>query len=189
MKPEANSKQQNQGELFRNRLDQILDPRHPLYQIAKKIDWEKFEKEFGKYYTEKTGRPGLRIRLLVGLHYLKHAYNVSDEKVVEGYLENPYWQYVCGNEYFEHDFPCDPTSLVKWRKRIGSDGVEKFLEETILLGQREGQIKDPEFRRVNVDTTVQEKAITFPTDAKLYHKNLPSPVSSVRKPVGQNLAA
>ncbi|EMO62388.1 transposase PF05598 domain protein [Leptospira borgpetersenii serovar Pomona str. 200901868] len=65
-----------------------------MYQISKKIDWEKFEKEFGKYYTEKTGRPGLRIRLLVGLHYLKHAYNVSDEKVVEGYLENPYWQYI-----------------------------------------------------------------------------------------------
>ncbi|EKP12135.1 transposase PF05598 domain protein [Leptospira borgpetersenii str. Noumea 25] len=121
-------------------------------------------------------RPGLRIRLLVGLHYLKHAYNVSDEKVVECYLENPYWQYICGNEYFEHNFPCDPTSLVKWRKRIGSDGVEKFLEETIFLGQRKGQIKDSEFRRVNVDTTVQEKAITFPTDAKLYHKNLPSPV-------------
>ncbi|EMO89712.1 hypothetical protein LEP1GSC024_0023 [Leptospira noguchii str. 2001034031] len=70
----------------------------------------------------------------------------------------------------KHDFPCDPTSLVKRRKRIGSEGVEKFLEETILLGQREGQIKEPEFRRVNVDTTVQEKAITFPTDAKLYHK-------------------
>ncbi|EMM98514.1 IS5 family transposase [Leptospira noguchii] len=170
MKPEGNSKQKNQGELFRNRLDQILDHRHPLYQIAKKIDWEKFEKEFGKYYTEKTGRPGLRIRLLVGLHYLKHAYNVSDEKVVEGYLENPYWQHYSENEHFEHDFPCDPTSLVKWRKRIGSEGVEKFLEETILLGQREGQIKEPEFRRVNVDTTVQEKAITFPTDAKLYHK-------------------
>lgn len=165
MKPEENSKHKNQGELFRNRLDQILDPRRPLYQISKKIDWEKFEKEFGKYYTEKTGRPGLRIRL-----------NVSDEKVVEGYLENPYWQYICGNEYFEHDFPCDPTSLVKWRKRIGSNGVEKFLEETIFLGQREGQIKDPELRRVNVDTTVQEKAITFPTDAKLYHNNLPSPV-------------
>ncbi|WP_061217577.1 hypothetical protein [Leptospira interrogans] len=89
----------------------------------------------------------------------------------------------------KHDFPCDPTSLVKWRKRIGSEGVEKFLEETILLGQREGQIKDPEFRRVNVDTTVQEKTITFPTDAKLYHKNLSSPVSSVRKLGGQNLAA
>ncbi|AVV49220.1 transposase PF05598 domain protein [Leptospira santarosai str. HAI1380] len=93
MKPEESTKHENQGELFRNRLDQILDHRHPLYQIANKIDWEKFEKEFGKNYTEKTGRPGLRIRLLVGLHYLKHAYNVSDERVVEGYLENPYWQY------------------------------------------------------------------------------------------------
>ncbi|EQA61035.1 transposase PF05598 domain protein [Leptospira alexanderi serovar Manhao 3 str. L 60] len=170
MKPETTSQRQNQSELFRNRLDQILDHKHPLYQLAKKIDWGKFEKEFGKHYTEKTGRPGLPIRLLVGLHYLKYAYNVSDEGVVEKYLENPYWQYFCGNEYFEHDFPCDPTSLVKWRKRIGSEGVEKFLEETILLGQREGQITHQEFTRVNVDTTVQEKAITFPTDAKLYHK-------------------
>ncbi|WP_162265921.1 transposase, partial [Leptospira weilii] len=147
MQPEASSKYQKQSELFRNRLDQILDHKHPLYQISNKIDWEKFEKDFGKNYTEKTGRPGLRIRLLVGLHYLKHSYNVSDERVVEGYLENPYWQYLCGNEYFAHDLPCDPTSLVKWRKRIGSDGLGKLLEETILLGQREGQIKDQEFTR------------------------------------------
>ncbi len=90
MKPEESSKHKNQNELFSNRLDQILDHRHPLYQLSNKIDWEKFEKEFGKYYIEKTGRPGLRIRLLVGLHYLKHMYNVSDEGMVEGYLENPF---------------------------------------------------------------------------------------------------
>lgn len=79
MKPEESSKQKDQGELFRNRLDQILDPRHPLYQISNKIDWKKFEKESGKYYTKKIGSPGLRIRLLIGLHYLKNA---SDEKVI-----------------------------------------------------------------------------------------------------------
>ncbi|OOV44709.1 hypothetical protein B1H38_08515 [Leptospira borgpetersenii serovar Ballum] len=71
MKPEENSKHKNQGELFRNRLDQILDPRHPLYQISKKIDWEKFEKEFGKYYTEKPGPPRIANSFVSGTSLLE----------------------------------------------------------------------------------------------------------------------
>jgi len=156
-------------DLFQSRLDQILNTKHPLYRLSGEINWSYFEKSFGALYVPGKGRPGLPTRLLVGLHYLKHTYNVSDENVVEGFLENPYWQYFCGYEFFQHTLPLDPTSLVKWRKRIGKDGIEKLLKETIELGKRSKQIKANHGKRVNVDTTVQEKAISYPTDAKLYH--------------------
>jgi IS5 family transposase len=129
-----------------------------------------FEREFGALYVEQRGRPGLPMRLLVGLHYLKHLYDVSDERVVAGFVENPYWQYFCGEEFFVHELPCNPTSLVKWRQRIGPGGMEKLLQETIAAAQRQQALKPAELRRVNVDTTVQEKAIAFSTDARLYHK-------------------
>ena len=160
----------DQGDLFRSRLDQILNRRHPLFQLADTIDWSFFEREFGSLYTENFGRPGLPIRLLVGLHYLKHANNVSDETVVAQFIENGYWQYFCGFEYFQHEFPLDPTTLVKWRKRIGPKGMEKLLQGTVETATAEGHITEKHLERVNVDTTVQEKAIAFPTDARLYHK-------------------
>ena len=168
MKPKSGAS--NQGDLFRSRLDQILNRQHPLYRLADSIDWSFFEKEFGSLYVENVGRPGLPIRLLVGLHYLKHAFNVSDEGVVERFLENPYWQYFCGFEYFQHHFPLDPTSLIKWRKRIGPKGMEKLLQGTIETAKKKELVTEEHLERVNVDTTVQEKAIAFPTDARLYHK-------------------
>ena len=159
-----------QGDLFRSRLDQILNHRHSLYRLADSIDWSFFDREFGSLYTENFGRPGLPIRLLVGLHYLKHAFNVSDESVVDQFLENPYWQYFCGFEYFQHEFPLDPTTLVKWRKRIGPKGMEKLLQATIETAKNKEYLTEKHLERVNVDTTVQEKAIAFPTDSRLYHK-------------------
>src|SRR6266851_2097701 len=170
MKPAESSQGQEQGDLYRSRLSWLLDQSHPLYVLAEAIDWEFFEREFGSLYVERKGRPGLPMRLLVGLHYLKHLYDVSDERVVAGFVENPYWQYFCGEEFFVHELPCDPTSLVKWRQRIGPDGMERLLQETIAAAQRQQALKPSEIRRVNVDTTVQEKAIAFPTDARLYHK-------------------
>lgn len=160
----------DQGDLFRARLDQILNRQHSLYRLANAIDWSVFDREFGPLYTENFGRPGLPIRLLVGLHYLKHAYNVSDEAVVDQFVENGYWQYFCGFEFFQHDFPLDPTTLVKWRKRIGPKGMEKLLQVTIETAKSKEYLTERHLERVNVDTTVQEKAIAFPTDARLYHK-------------------
>ena len=160
----------DQGELFRSRLDQMLDRQHPLYRLADSIDWSFFDKEFGSLYVANFGRPGLPIRLLVGLHYLKHAFNVSDESVVAQFVENPYWQYFCGFEYFQHRFPLDPTCLVKWRQRIGSAGMEKLLKGTIETAKSKEYVTEKHLERVNVDTTVQEKAIAFPTDSRLYHK-------------------
>jgi IS5 family transposase len=170
MKPAESSQGQEQGDLYRSRLSWLLDHSHPLYVLAEAIDWEIFEGEFGALYVERKGRPGLPMRLLVGLHYLKHLYDVSDERVVAGFVENPYWQYFCGEEFFAHELPCNPTSLVKWRQRIGPGGMEQLLQETIAAAQRQQALKPNEIRRVNVDTTVQEKAIAFPTDARLYHK-------------------
>src|SRR4030042_5965344 len=160
----------DQGDLFRAHISQILNRNHPLYVLGSQIDWSIFEREFGPLYVENFGRPGLPIRLVVGLHYLKYAYNESDEPVVERFLENPYWQYFCGFEYFQHEVPLDPSSLVRWRRRVGSGGMGKLLKETGETAKRKRLLKASHLGRVNVDTTVQEKAVAFPTDARLYHK-------------------
>lgn len=151
-------------------MKDFLNAVHPLYRLAGAVNWAQFERQFGKFYAEEMGRPALAARLVVGLHYLKYLYNVSDEGVVASWVENPYWQYVCGAEYIEHEFPCDPTSLVKWRQRVGVEGSEKVLKESLAVAQREAVLTPTEIKRVKVDTTVQEKAIAFPTDARLYHK-------------------
>ena len=152
------------------RLALLVSHEHPLYRLAEAIDWERFEAELGPLYAEDIGRPGLPTRLMVGLHYLKYLFDESDESVVERYVENPYWQFFCGRTYFEHELPCHPTGLVKWRRRLGPAGVEKLLTETLSTAKRKGALGEREIKRVNVDTTVQEKAIAFPTDARLYHK-------------------
>ena len=170
MHPKSLSVEGQQGHLFRARLDQIIDRKHPLFVLANQIDWAVFEQEFGLLYVENVGRPGLPIRLMVGLHYLKYTYDQSDESVVARFIENPYWQYFCGYEYFQHEPPLEPTSLVKWRKRIGPHGLEGLLKETVETAKRKKLIRKNHLERVNVDTTVQEKAIAFPTDARLYHK-------------------
>ena len=159
-----------QDELFRSRLEQIIDLKHPLCQLAGAINWSYFKDEFGPLYVENSGRPGKPIRLMVALHYLKHMFDESDESVVERFLENPYWQYFAGFEYFQHIFPLEPTSLVKWRNRVGSVGMEKVFQQTLSAAQKLGLLKKSHRNKVNIDTTVQEKAIAFPTDAKLYQK-------------------
>lgn len=168
MKPKK-PKQRDQGDLFRSRIDQMVDRHHPLYRLANQIDWAVFDRKFGSLYAEK-GRPAKSTRLLVGLHYLKHAFDESDESVVARLLENPYWQYFCGFEYFIHRLPIDPSSMTRWRKRIGPKEMELLLSETLETAKRGGNLAERHMERVNVDTTVQEKAIAYPTDAKLYHK-------------------
>ena len=168
MKPKK-PQQQNQADLFRSRLDQILDRKHPLFVLANQIDWSVFDSKFGRLYADK-GRSGLPTRLMVGLHYLKHAFNESDESVVTRLLENGYWMHFCGFEFFIHRLPLDPSSLVRWRKRIGPQNMEQLLVETLETAKRGEHLTEGHMERVNVDTTVQEKAITYPTDAKLYHK-------------------
>ena len=107
---------------------------------------------------------------MVGLLYLKHTYDESDESVVARWVENPYWQFFCGCQYMQHDLPIDPSSLSKWRKRVGAERLEKLLEATLHTALAMKAVRPQEFQQVNVDTTVQEKAIAFPTNARLYHK-------------------
>jgi len=125
----AKKQNDSQLQLFQARLEQIINVGHPLVELAKDFDWESLDNEFGKLYTPDFGRPGLPTRLMVGLHYLKYAYDESDESVVARFLENPCRQYFCGFEYFQHDLPLEPTSLVKWRKRIGKGGAERLLKQ------------------------------------------------------------
>ncbi|MCP4374371.1 MAG: IS5 family transposase [Deltaproteobacteria bacterium] len=159
-----------QAELFKTPISKIIDTTHPLCVLGAKINWPEFDKTFGALYSEGKGRPAIPTRLMVGLHYLKHTYNLSDEEVVSRWLENPYWQYFCGNDYFEHDFPIDASSMTRWRKRVSEAGMEKLLGETITAGLDMKVLQKGSMNKLNVDTTVQEKAISFPTDAKLYHR-------------------
>src|SRR5699024_5408872 len=160
----------NEADLFRAQLSQILNMNHRLCRLARQIDWGLFDEHFDAVYTTGPGRPGLPTRLMVGLHYLKYAFDESDESVVERWLENPYWQYFCGFETMQHETPLHPTSLVKWRQRMGAERLALLLQETVATAKRNGTLKRSAVQRVNVDTTVQEKAIAFPTDARLYHK-------------------
>jgi IS5 family transposase len=157
-------------DLFRARLSNQLDRKHPLVRLAGLIDWASFETEFGSLYHEALGRPGKPTRLMVGLTYLKHCYNLSDEQVCERWLENPYWQFFCGFDYLQHRLPIDPSSLTRWRERIGTSGMERLLAATIDAAVDGGAVKPSSFERVTIDTTVQPKAIAFPTDSRLYHR-------------------
>ncbi len=171
MKPKkAPVETQKQKELFRVELGRIVDKQHPFVRLSQVVDWNHLEEVFGATYHPDTGRPGISTRLMVSLHYLKYAYNLSDEAVVEGWVENPYWQVLSGMKYFEHEFPIDPSSMVRWRERIGKAGAEELLRQTIESGLRIKAIKKHQLKRANVDTTVQEKAIRYPTDAGLYDR-------------------
>ena len=155
---------------FSMRLEHLCDHTNELYVMANKIDWTIFEKNFGEMYCENNGRPATPIRLMVGLHILKAIFSESDELVVLKWVQNPYWQYFCGMTEFLHDLPIDFTLMGKWRKRVNKDGFEKILESSIDAAIKTATIRESDLKVVNVDTTVLEKAITFPTDAKLYHR-------------------
>ena len=170
MRPKS-SNQTPQGDLFRSRLENILNRNHELYRLAELIRWEDFDEEFGVLYAEKKGRPGIPIRLLVGLTYLGHAYGLSDEEVVRRWPENPYYQFFCGESYFQHQLPIDPSSLSRWRKRIGDEGAQFILQQTVVTGLKSEALKKLSLERVTVDTTVQRKAVRYPTDSRLYNRS------------------
>ncbi len=158
---------QPQLEMFKTVLTSFIHPEHELCLLAKKIDWKSLEDEFAPLYG-KVGRPSVPIRTMVGLLLLKQMYNLGDETVVERYLENPYWQHFCGEVYFQYKLPFDPSDFVHFRHRIGTDGMKKIFKQSIDLFDKDTLRKG--VREVRVDTTVQEKNITFPTDRKLTEK-------------------
>jgi IS5 family transposase len=158
-------------DLFRARLDGQLDLRHPLIRLAGLIDWEGIDRRFRVHFVSERGRPALPSRLVAGLLYLQHANDASDEAVVATWLENPYWQFFCGETYLQTELPIDPSSLTRWRKRIGEEGVEVLLQATIEAARAAGLIKKSSVDKVIVDTTVMPKAIAHPTDSRLLEKS------------------
>ena len=170
MKPSKSAIENPQKDLFRIELKKLVDPDHSLVKLTAAVDWRAFDETFGKYFCIDNGRPGIPTRLMVSLNYLKYTYDLSDETVLLGWLENPYWQYLSGMKWFEHELPIDSSSMSRWRNRIGEEGAEELLKETIKAGLSLKVIKPSQLKRVNIDTTVQEKAIRFPTDSRLYDR-------------------
>jgi len=168
MKPKSRGPEQ--GDLLRPRLTDMIDMRHELVKLSALIDWEFFETEWAGFFPSHTGRPATSPRLVAGLLYLQHTFRLSDEAVVARWVENPYYQHFCGETFFQHRFPLDPSSLTRWRKRVGEEGVEWLLTKTIEAGRKAGIISERSVEAVIVDTTVMEKAIAHPTDARLYEK-------------------
>lgn len=151
-------------------LEDLLDPSHELLKLSSVMDWKAFDDRFGQFFKNVRGRPPIKTRAVVGVLYLKHTYNLSDEEVVARVKENPYWQYFCGNKYFQKQNIFDATSLVRWRKRMQEVGVEFLLQKTLECALTLKAIKVSDLDDVIVDTTVQEKNISFPTDAKLLNR-------------------
>jgi IS5 family transposase len=155
------------GDLFRARLDQIIDMKHELVRLGGQIDWGWIDGEVAPLYSEQ-GRPGIETRFVIGLMLLKHIYGLSDEGVCERWVYDPYFQYFTGQEFFQHVFPHERSDLSHWRKRLG-DKLELLLAESLRVAHQAGALRTKDLARVTVDTTVQPKNVTFPTDAKLLH--------------------
>lgn len=180
-KPSESEKIGKQRGFFEQRFDEMLNENHPLFKLANKINWPGFDQKFGQLFRSKTGKPATPTRVVVGLLYLKHTFDFSDEEVVKRFVENVYWQYFCGFQFFQKSPPCDATVLVKWRKRMKEEGMEFLLQETLAIACEEKLLKPKDLEHVIVDTTVQEKNITFPTDAKLLNRARESLVREAQK--------
>ena len=163
-------------DLFRSRLDQIVNMSHELVRLAQAIDWPHLEERFGEVYSDGPGMPPLPTRLMAGLAILRHTFDLSDEERCARWVENPYFQYLCGQylcgeEFFRHEPPFDRSSMTRWRQCImGEERIEALLQESLSIAVKTGAMKPQDTRRVIVDTTVQPKNVTFPTDAKLVHR-------------------
>ncbi len=156
-------------ELFKNLLENMIDMKHQLRLAADDLDWDLIEQELGKFYCEEEGRPGKPIRLMVGILYLKSLYGFSDESAVAGLTENPYWQYFCGFTHFQKKIELDSSSLTRFRKRIGESGMDLLNRAILKSAVDHKYLKSHQLKRVNIDSTVMEKDIKYPTDVDLYH--------------------
>ena len=159
-----------QNDLFRTSLEAIINLRHPLVRLAAEINWDFLAKRFSSVCRVGPGQPPLPTRLVAGLFILKHMHNLSDEALCDRWVENPYFQYLCGEAVFRHELPFDRSSLTRWRQRLGEEQIAALLQESLSVAHRSGAIETKDLERVVVDTTVQEKAIAHPTDARLIHR-------------------
>lgn len=170
MKPQKTD--HRQGRLFQQRLSEQLNPNHELFILAGLIKWEEMDKMFYNLFEAVEGAPAKPVRLMVGIMLLQNMYKLSDEAVIERWVENAYWQFFCGYDYLEWKFPIHPTSLTKWRQRMGPDGLEKVICFLIETARVSGTVKKSSLKKVIVDTSVAPKAIAHPSDAQLYLRSI-----------------
>ena len=164
MRPKQQQKARH-DDLFRARLDQIINMRHELVVLADKIDWAWLDAELAESFSDQ-GRPAEPVRFMLGMFLLKHSYGLSDEQVWDRWVHDPYFQYFTGEEFFQHELPHERSGMSHWRKRIG-DKLDILLQESLRIAEATGALQKRDLARVTVDTTVQPKNVTFPTDAKL----------------------
>jgi len=172
---------QNERELFRTRLEDLINPNHELALLAKKIDWQYFEKTFKEYYSNK-GAPSAPIRMMVGCLMLKYLYNLGDDSLPEYWVRDVYFQYFSGGVFFAHKFPFDPSDFVHFRKRVGESGIAKIFAYSVEL---HGSDVSKQAKFVLSDTTVQGNNTSFPTDSKLC-KNVIDKCNSIAAEEGIN---
>ena len=172
---------ERQNDLFRPPLDEIIDMGHPLVKLALEIDWGFLEQRLGGRYEAGPGQPPLPVRLVAGLMILKHMHSLSDEALCARWLENPYYQFFCGEPSFRHQLPFDRSSLSRWRKRLGEESLAALLQESLAVAHKTGALQTRDLERVAVDTTVQPKAVAHPSDARLMHKALEKLVRLARR--------
>jgi len=161
---------ERQKDLFRPALNQIIDMGHPLVRLAGEIDWEFLEQRFAAVCEAGPGQPPLPVRLIAGLFILKHTHSLSDEALCARWLENPYYQYFCGEQTFRHELSFERSSMSRWRARLGEENLAGLLQESLSVAHKTGAIETKDLERVAVDTTVQSKAIAHPTDARLLYR-------------------
>lgn len=160
----------SQDDLFKTRLSSQLNPRDPLFILSHQINWAVFEEVFGVHFPAGPGQPPKPIRLIVGLLMLEHMHGLSDDQVVLQWVQNPYWQYFCGYDHLQWQLPVDSSSLTRWRARLGQEGLEKILSETIATAVRTKTVAPSDLKKVIADTTVMEKNVSYPTDSKLLNR-------------------
>ena len=168
----AKPRDDRQKDLLRLALEEIIDLGHPLARLGRAIDWTFLDGRFASVCATGAGQPGLPTRLVAGLFILKHMHDLSDEVLCARWLENPYYQYFCGELSFCHQLPFDRSSLTHWRQRLGEEQLVALLQESLSVAHKTGALATKDLERVVVDTTVQPKAIAHPTDARLCHRAL-----------------
>jgi transposase, IS5 family len=177
----AKPRDDRQKDLLRPALEEIIDLGHPLVRLAGNIDWGFLDGRFGSVCQPGPGQPGLPTRLVAGLFILKHMHNLSDEVLCARWVENPYYQYFCGEESFCHKLPFDRSSLTRWRQRLGEAQLAALVQESLSVAHKTGALETKDLERVVVDTTVQPKAIAHPTDARLMHRAIVKLVALARR--------
>ena len=151
---------QAQRELFRTELEGLVDAGHALVKMGRQMNWAVFDRQLGQTYDPSNGAPGGSTRLMVALHYLKYRYDLSDDVVLAQWVENPYWQHFSGRQFFEHEIPIHPSSMSRWRKRLGEAGAEAMLKTTIDTGLKMKVITPAQIDTISHSKNTNEPILT-----------------------------